>query len=125
MIVPQRIQLSRARGWRQPEGTVRCTRPGKWGNPVVIHEVRSQQPHVFVLLDASEDYAYLGQSEDRETAVLCAIMNYKQRLLRGELRVTREDVLRELSQAPFLGCWCPMGSPCHVYAYIAILEGKL
>lgn len=29
---PQRIQLSRAKGWRMPPETVSVTRPGPWGN---------------------------------------------------------------------------------------------
>lgn len=30
---PQRIQRSRAKGWRMPEGAVYVGRPGKFGNP--------------------------------------------------------------------------------------------
>lgn len=33
MTTPQRIQLSRAKGWRKPENTVVVARPSKWGNP--------------------------------------------------------------------------------------------
>jgi hypothetical protein len=68
---------------------------------------------------------WCGDCADRETAILCAISQHRERLLRGELQVTRDDVLRELSQAKFLGCWCPLGTPCHVHTYLAILEGKL
>jgi hypothetical protein len=31
---PQRIQLSRRKGWRMPENTVRVARPGMWGKPI-------------------------------------------------------------------------------------------
>jgi hypothetical protein len=31
-----RIQLSRAKGWRMPPNTVRVSRPGKWGNPCKV-----------------------------------------------------------------------------------------
>lgn len=31
--MPQRIQRSRAKGWRKPENTVDVTRPGWFGNP--------------------------------------------------------------------------------------------
>jgi hypothetical protein len=30
---PIRIQLSRAKGWRMPENTVKVDRTTKWGNP--------------------------------------------------------------------------------------------
>lgn len=31
--MPERIQLSRRKGWRKPENTVVVARPSKWGNP--------------------------------------------------------------------------------------------
>lgn len=33
MSAPQRIQLSRRKGYRKPEGAVVVARPSKWGNP--------------------------------------------------------------------------------------------
>lgn len=30
---PQRIQLSRAKGWKMPPNTVKVARPTRWGNP--------------------------------------------------------------------------------------------
>ena len=30
--MPERIQLSRKKGWRKPENTVVVARPSKWGN---------------------------------------------------------------------------------------------
>ena len=36
---PQRIQLSRAKGWRMPADTVSVARPGKWGNPFRVGDL--------------------------------------------------------------------------------------
>jgi len=36
MSAPQRIRLSRAKGWRIPENTVVVSRPSKWGNPFIV-----------------------------------------------------------------------------------------
>ena len=36
--MPDRIQLSRKKGWRIPQNTVSVARPGKWGNPFSIAE---------------------------------------------------------------------------------------
>lgn len=33
---PRRIQLSRAAGWRKPEGCISVARPSRWGNPYVV-----------------------------------------------------------------------------------------
>lgn len=32
-VMPKRIQRSRAKGWRMPEGAIYVGRPSKWGNP--------------------------------------------------------------------------------------------
>lgn len=32
-VTPRRIQLSRKKGWRMPENTVKVDRTSKWGNP--------------------------------------------------------------------------------------------
>ena len=34
-LVPERVQLSRAKGWRMPENTVKVDRTTKWVNPFV------------------------------------------------------------------------------------------
>jgi hypothetical protein len=34
-MMPKRIQLSRKKGWRMPENTVKVDRTTKWGNPFV------------------------------------------------------------------------------------------
>lgn len=36
--MPQRIQLSRKRGWRKPDNTVVVSRPSRWGNPFSVEE---------------------------------------------------------------------------------------
>lgn len=47
--MPRRIQLSRKRGWRKPEGAVVVSRPSKWGNPFTIdvHGTREQVLSMF------------------------------------------------------------------------------
>lgn len=35
-MTPIRIQRSRAKGWRMPEGTIYVGRPGPWGNPFPV-----------------------------------------------------------------------------------------
>lgn len=36
--MPQRVQLSRKKGWKMPPNTVKVSRPGKWGNPFSVAE---------------------------------------------------------------------------------------
>lgn len=54
---PTRIRLSRAKGWRMPENTVKVDRTTQWGNPFVVGKVAAlaggrkveDRRHAFVL----------------------------------------------------------------------------
>lgn len=46
--MPKRIQLSRQKGWRKPEGAVVVTRATKWGNPFIIGDGLSRDEAVFL-----------------------------------------------------------------------------
>ena len=35
-MTPKRIQLSRKKGWRKPEGAIVVARPSRWGNPFKV-----------------------------------------------------------------------------------------
>jgi hypothetical protein len=83
--VPQRIRLSRARGWRLPTGAVVVARPTRWGNP---HRIRSEA-------ERSE-----------------AVRRYEADLVAGRLRVSLDDVRSRL-RGRDLACWCPLDGPCH------------
>lgn len=52
MTTPRRIQLSRAKGWRMPEGTVSVARPGRWGNPHTINRWRDRETCVALFRDS-------------------------------------------------------------------------
>ena len=43
---PQRIQLSRAKGWRMPPNTVKVDRATKWGNPWTFENSGNVHPAV-------------------------------------------------------------------------------
>ena len=68
-----------------PAGAVRITRPSRWGNP---HEVGP---------DCPPDVA---------------VARFRADLYAGRLRVTVEDVRRDLAGRD-LACWCPPDRPCH------------
>lgn len=68
-----------------PDGAIRVTRPSRYGNP---YKVTDQMP------------------------VEQAVAKYRTALLAGELRVTVEDIRRDLAGKD-LACWCPIGQPCH------------
>jgi hypothetical protein len=105
--MPQRIQLSRRKGWRMPPDTVLVARPTKWGNPFTIaaavesgyaDEITAQ---AFVVecfrdwLGPTRPYRcwWQGPESDRCRAVMLASL--------AELRGKN------------LACWCALDQPCH------------
>lgn len=89
-MTPRRVQLSRKKGWKMPENTVRVCRPSIWGNPYKVGGI---------------DYATGRKIETRSDAM--------------ELYITRgcvdaiADEARALLRGKNLACWCPLDEPCH------------
>lgn len=100
MSTPRRIRLSRAKGWRKPEGAVTVSRPSKWGNPFKI-----------------------GASLDRAAAVQL----YREYLAEHPELV--EAARRELAGRD-LACWCPLEDehgnrmPCHADVLLEVANSE-
>lgn len=102
---PARIQLSRAKGWRMPPNTVSVARPGPFGNPFTVADLR--------------DSGY--RCSDTEAAAVC-VMAFR-RWLAGDTRYwmgpesarARATILARLPElrGKNLACWCKLGEPCH------------
>lgn len=109
MTKPVRIQLSRKKGWRMPENTVKVDRSTKWGNPFPIGEAGP-----------------LGRvAPDREGSVGF----FRQMMVDPELRAAA-GYPTDLSQlrGKNLACWCPLpkaGEPdcCHAAVLIEVANG--
>lgn len=87
---PQRIQLSRKKGWRLPEGAVNVARPTKWGNPFRV---------------ATPASGNMG----RQTRA-GAVKAFRYRLI-GLVAIGAIDLAPLRGKS--LACWCPIGQPCH------------
>lgn len=127
--MPERIQLSRRKGWRKPENTVVVSRPSKWGNPFPA----DVEP--FTRADAVRMYRELVV--DRVAwLVTDAGTRWEHRnrftperleaTTRGGLRTRRvptaADVRAELA-GKNLACWCPLDQPCHADVLLEIANG--
>ena len=103
--MPERIQRSRAKGWRMPPNTVYVGRGSRWGNPFPIDHARQY-------------HAEMGQPDNGESPRNTAVRWYREWLagddLDGELPPppVAEEIRREL-RGKNLACWCPIGQPCH------------
>lgn len=108
---PERVCLSRAKGWRMPPNTVKVDRTTKWGNPFVVGKVAAlaggrkvaDRRHAFVL--------YRSVAFDNSRLVEAA---------RAELRGKN------------LACWCPLIDPdyphediCHAAVLLQIANAEV
>ena len=96
---PKRIQLSRAKGWRMPENTVKVTRPGIWGNPFIVNPKARVGAR-------SNAYMCVPTVED---AVACYREMFNNE---GPTADALRSKLHEL-RGKNLACFCKIGAPCH------------
>lgn len=101
-VVPKRIQRSRAKGWRMPEGAVYVGRPTKWGNPFIVSSLCAMERYADFTLNA--DLWSGWPCVDAATAVR-AFHEMKARYMTA-------DELAAL-RGKDLACWCPLDKPCH------------
>lgn len=100
MDEPQRIQLSRKKGWRKPEGAVVVSRPGKWGNPFTLEWVRLGMPN-FTDREARVYAVRVFEAWLTDDAYAAPLL--------GSLPYRREWMLANLHAlaGKDLCCWCP------------------
>lgn len=129
MSGPQRIQLSRAKGWRKPAGAIVVARPSRWGNWYVISSAGEQYAHYREHLpDPDALIVYAMDRHGRRTGERWAVggdMTEARRLAvalyRRALEATYLEVDGALHREFYLGelrghdlaCWCPLDQPCH------------
>lgn len=118
MSTPQRIQLSRRRGWRKPEGAIVVARPSRWGNPVRMDGDRAAAAEWFgvgldmrragTLPPGNAFHAYPTDAEIRDhlaghdLACWCPLIDKDSNPV-----PCHADVLLELCREPGEGTQCP------------------
>lgn len=112
--MPERIQLSRVRGWRKPEGAIVVARPSKWGNPFAVGMVIDRVSMASFRLN----HIAIVRVSDRAEAVIA----YRKWLDGTPLLAGGHDLaplppttaeIREALRGHDLACWCPLDQPCH------------
>ena len=105
---PKRIQLSRKKGWRKPEGAVVVSRPSGFGNPFKIDEHRTAAECVELYTRLFQGYASLGVG-----------------ISPADQWKYRNYVIDRLSEirGKDLCCWCPLDQPCHADVLLQIANG--
>lgn len=115
--IPKRIQLSRRKGWRKPEGAIVVSRPSKWGNPWTAKECR-----IYTIEGGRELAAeYFRQAmEERLWDVEHGYDPYEHE--KPGFYPTLDDIRQSL-KGHDLACWCRVGSPCHADVLLEIANG--
>jgi hypothetical protein len=104
--MPERIQLSRAKGWRMPPNTVKVDRSTKWGNPYRVDVFGLQ---LAMELFRESAHGYWNPSNVAHLSDELAAEAYR----------CHTALRRQLQQAPVwmlrgknLACWCKLDQPC-------------
>lgn len=120
MSLPTRIQRSRAKGWRMPEGAIYVGRPSRWGNPFRVWNNGMGWP---VVLDP-KGTAYLPEQRLTWEAARRWAVELHRQWLRYPTRFTivAPPDLTAL-RGHDLCCWCPLDQPCHADVLIEIANG--
>ena len=128
MDKPQRIQLSRKKGWRMPENSRHVGRPTKFGNPFRVgadHPLTGQPMDAQTCVDlyragiVAGIAAWKGGSgsyfHDDQDEVYQAWEAVAPHLSAVEIGMELEEL-----RGKNLACWCPIGSPCHADVLLAM-----
>ncbi|TJV23001.1 MAG: DUF4326 domain-containing protein [Mesorhizobium sp.] len=112
MTQPQRIQLSRRKGWRMPENTVTVARPGPWGNPFIVGKDGDRAYCVELYKHMLNGFLPLANAGGATVESLT-----KTRTFIAE----NVDTLRGKD----LACWCRVdGKPCHADVLLKLANRK-
>lgn len=97
--MPERIRLSRAKGWRKPPNAVVVARPTLWGNPFVVGRDGTAAECVARYVLLASGLIDLGRRQPHPDHQIRALKHIRAQI----------DVLRGKD----LACWCPLNKACH------------
>lgn len=110
--MPERIVLSRKKGWRMPPNTKKVDRSTRWGNPFnatqVAHTFYHTIPMPIVYFNAPPG---LDRCIDLYIAYLFGVLKHQ------------PDFLEPL-RGKDLACWCKAGAPCHADILLRLANGN-
>lgn len=111
MSGPQRIQLSRRKGWRMPANTISVARPNRWGNPYTVAEFGPDESvRLFAgIADGCWSPDLIANYDDANAATIYAMRCAWISRVGGSVS---ERIRCEL-RGHNLACWCAIGTPCH------------
>lgn len=138
MAGPVRIQLSRRKGWRMPENTVKVDRTTKWGNPFDFR--KSEHCWTALAFDCRGDPAGRREASvkafrewiepepgkrTKEQEMQVGLKGKDGKFHGIAPRVTAGlspgiDEIQAALRGKSLGCWCNFDGPCHADVLLEI-----
>ena len=116
-MTPQRVQLSRRKGWRLPPNSINVARPTKWGNPYRVQcapTAYALDHPAWIVVERWEGQliARGGWHRSERTATEEAVRLFATR------SAADSDSIRAGLAGKNLACWCPLPEPgqpdwCH------------
>ncbi len=110
--MPERIQLSRKKGWRIPEGAIIVSRPSNWGNPFKVYEHCKGKNGDWGVKDTGRLDAPMGHGWTRLGAHMAAVAAYRS-VVEEQYPEGMRPYLALALGGHDLACWCPLDMPCH------------
>lgn len=103
--MPDRIQLSRAKGWRMPPNTVKVDRSTRWGNTARVG-----------------DNLTLILGEPCPSATAADAVRAFREYVELARRISEHEYLEWITplRGKNLACWCDHGAPCHADVLLEI-----
>lgn len=134
MNAPQRIQLSRAKGWRMPTGTIKVDRTTRWGNPWIVgapgqvrwHWQGATHRHPvqrdLCARDTVDAFIWwlIGYSIMADLRPTCADQNARPFWQHMAARRLTVHAHLHMLRGHDLACWCKPDAPCHADVLLAI-----
>jgi len=107
--MPERIQLSRKKGWRMPPNTVSVARPGPFGNPYKVGEHGDADRCVMLFRQALNGLIDNTKPPAPQVAEVIRLQSaYRDR---GHTLAGKN-----------LACWCPLDRPCHADVLLELVN---
>lgn len=117
--MPERVKLSRQKGWRIPEGTIIVSRPSHWGNPFKVYQhckpgMLDGKRHEgdWGVEDTGRLGAPMGHGWTRLGAHKAAVAAYR-KVVEEQYPESMQPYLVLALGGHDLACWCPLDLPCH------------
>ncbi len=120
--IPQRIQLSRAKGWRMPANTVNVARPGIWGNPYQVWRNETAEGFEWLVTRVSCHWPV----PNKAAGVTLAVEKYREFIVQELAKeIYPPHIVLHPLRGKNLACWCKPGTPCHADVLLELANAPI